>query len=193
MAKKDDFYHSVLIVSSSEQFGLAVKKTVSGYVTLEMKKSVSTARRCILERYYDLVLINVPLPDETGVDFAMDVTEKCNASVLLVVSADTFESTLDQVTDRGVLVIPKPIPRGRLDKAIRYLIAMQNRIHGLEKKIQAAEEKNEELRIVNKAKFLLIEKKRMSEDEAHRFLGKKALDNGISRGKAAQKILDDYD
>ncbi|MBR2256381.1 MAG: ANTAR domain-containing protein [Blautia sp.] len=193
MAKKDDFYHSVLIVSSSEQFGLAVKKTVSGYVTLEMKKSVSTARRCILERYYDLVLINVPLPDETGVDFAMDVTEKCNASVLLVVSADTFESTLDQVTDRGVLVIPKPIPRGRLDKAIRYLIAMQNRIHGLEKKIQAAEEKNEELRIVNKAKFLLIEKKRMSEDEAHRFIGKKAMDNGISRGKAAQKILDDYD
>ena len=193
MAKKDDFYHSVLIVSSSEQFGLAVKKTVSGYVTLEMKKSVSTARRCILERYYDLVLINVPLPDETGVDFAMDVTEKCNASVLLVVSADTFESTLDQVTDRGVLVIPKPIPRGRLDKAIRYLIAVQNRIHGLEKKIQAAEEKNEELRIVNKAKFLLIEKKRMSEDEAHRFIGKKAMDNGISRGKAAQKILDDYD
>ena len=62
-----------------------------------------------------------------------------------------------------------------------------------EKKIQKAEEKLEELKIVNQAKFLLIEKKHMTEDEAHRYIGKQAMDGGISRGRAAQRILDDLE
>ena len=47
------------------------------------------------------------------------------------------------------------------------------------------------MRVVNKAKLVLINKKKMSEDEAHRYIGKLAMDNGISRGRAAERILDD--
>ena len=49
----------------------------------------------------------------------------------------------------------------------------------------------EELRVVSRTKITLIEKMNMSEDEAHRFIGKYAMDNGISRGRAATMILDD--
>ena len=191
MSKKDDFYHSILIVSASEQFDQIVKKSLAGFTTIDIRKSASLARQCILERYYDIVVINSPLPDETGEDFAIFVTERCSASVLLVTPQDVFEDALNRVTDNGVLIVPKPSPRGRIDKAVRYLLAVQNKIHALEKKTQAAEEKLEEMRTVNKAKFLLVEKKHMTEDEAHRFIGKTAMDNGISRGRAARKIIDE--
>jgi response regulator NasT len=49
----------------------------------------------------------------------------------------------------------------------------------------------EELRLVSKAKILLVEKKQMTEDEAHRFIGKQAMNRGISRRKIAEEILDD--
>ena len=55
----------------------------------------------------------------------------------------------------------------------------------------AAEEKAEEQRIIDRAKFYLIEKKQMTEDEAHRYIGKQSMDSGISRRRIAERILDD--
>ena len=191
MPGKDDIYHSILIVSASEQFNMIVKKSLAGFLTIDIRKSAALARRCVLERYYDIVVINAPLPDERGEELAIDVTAKCSASVLLVTPQDVFEDMLSRVTDYGVLVVPKPFPRGRIDRAIRFLVAVQNRIHILERKTTAAEERLEEMRLVNKAKFLLMERKRMTEDEAHRLIGKQAMDSGVSRGKAARRILDE--
>ena len=193
MPKKADAYHSILIVSSSEQFDAVVKKSLQGFVTIDVRRSAALARRCVLEKYYDLVVVNSPLPDETGEDFAIDAADRSNASVLLTVPQDVFGDALERVTDHGILVMPKTASRGLIDKSIRFLVAVQNRMHEQERKTQAAEEKLEEMRIINKAKFFLVEQKHMTEDDAHRVIGKQAMDNGISRGKAAKNILDEMD
>ena len=191
MSKKEDIYHSILIVSASEKFTQVVKETLKGFVTVDTAKSSATARRLVLERYYDIVAINAPLPDEDGIDLALYITEKSSASVLLVPPQEIFEDVLDRVTDGGVLCVPKPATRGRIDKAIRLLAANQGRIRDLEKKIAKAEEKVEELKVVSRAKIMLIEKRHMTEDEAHAYIGKEAMGGGISRRKAAERIMDD--
>lgn len=56
-----------------------------------------------------------------------------------------------------------------------------------------AREKTEEIRQVDRAKFTLIENRHMSEDEAHRYIGKLAMNNGVSRRRAAAMILDEYE
>ena len=193
MPKNEDIRHSVLIVSAFEQFDAVVRKTMKGCHMVESGKSAAMARRYILERYYDLVVINTPLPDERGEELALDIVRECNASVLLVAPADALEDMQERTTDYGILVLTKPLPIGQLSKAIRFLFAIQNRIHTLEKKIGILEERIEDGKIVNKAKFLLMEKKRMAEDEAHRFIGKQAMDQGISRRKAAEKIMEDLE
>ncbi|MCR4840459.1 MAG: ANTAR domain-containing protein [Lachnospiraceae bacterium] len=193
MPQSKDIYHSVLIVSASESFDQLIKKSLTGFVTCESKRSVASARMSLLERYYDLIVINSPLPDETGEVFAIDAAEKSNASVLLVVSQDIYEETLQRVTDYGIIAMPKPSPKGRMDKIIRFLIALQNKMREQERKLRAAEEKIEELRMVDKAKFTLMEQKHMTEDEAHRYIGKQAMDNGVSRGRAARMILDELE
>lgn len=191
MSKNKDIQHSILIASPSDRFCLTVKKSLTGFVTIDIRKSASLARRCVLERYYDLVVVDSPLPDESGVEFAIDVTERFNSSVLLVTPRDIFEGVLSRVTDNGILVLPKPSQADIIDKAVRYLVAVQNRMCMLMRQKQDVEEKMEELRLVNKVKFMLVESKGMSEDDAHRYIGKLAMDNGISRGKAARMILDD--
>ncbi len=191
MPKHDDTVHSALIVSAAEQFETLIKRSLMDVITVESRKSGAMARRYVLERYYDLVIINAPLPDESGEELALDIVEQCDASVLMVVPQDIFEDVLERVTEQGVMVMPKPSPKGRIDKSVRFLVATQNKMHKLEAKVAKAEEKMEEMRVVNKAKLLLINKKKMSEDEAHRYIGKMAMDNGISRGRAAERILDD--
>ena len=193
MKKKADILHSVLLVSSSEQFVELAKKSLppSRFMSIEQRKSAGTARRSILERYYNMVIINSPLPEETGIELAQDVTLSSNASVLIVSPKELYSEVSDRVTDYGVLVLAKPFPKGQMDKAIRFLIASQNKIRTLEDNATSIHRKMEELRIVDKAKFLLVEHRHISEDEAHRLIGKLAMDNGISRAKAAQRLIDE--
>lgn len=182
---------SVLIVSSSEKFDLLVKKSVRGFGTIDIRRSTAIARRCILERDYDLIVVNCPMPDEMGVEFVLDAAEKTSASLLIVVPAEIYDEVLEQVTDRGVLALSKPFPGGRLNQAIRYMMSIQNRMEKLRLRSRKLEEKLEELRVVSRAKILLVEKKKMTEDEAHSFIGRQAMNNGVSRRIAAERIIED--
>ena len=193
MSIHDISCHSILIVSASEQFDAIVKRSLKGFTTINFVKSGSLARRSVMEKEYDIIVVNSPLPDETGIDLALDTAEKSRVSILLVVPKEIYEDVLERVTDLGVLVLPKPFPKGRVDKAVRFLAAIQKKSLKLEKKVLSIEEKMEELRLVSRAKILLVEKKNMSEDEAHRYIGKAAMDNGVSRKRIAEKILEDIE
>ena len=192
MPKQEDIRHSILIVSGSEQFEATVRRALKGFLMVDTRKSAAMARRSVLEHYYDMIVINAPLPDETGEQFARDLTEQCRASVLLVVPLEVCQDAQSRMADDGILVIPKPLSREQLDTAIRFLTSIQNRIRRLEMQITATEEKMEEMRIVNKAKFYLGEKQHMTEDDAHRLIGKQAMDHGISRRRMAEMILEDW-
>ena len=184
----------MLAVSGSDKFFALIRKTLEPgrFMSAEFRTAAAAARRSILERYYDIVVVNAPLQDESGVEFAIDTACQSDASVLLAVSADIYEDVLDRVTDYGILVVAKPFPQVRIRHAVRFMMAWQVRIHQLEKKLRSAEEKTEDLRTVDKAKFLLMEKRHMTEDEAHRLIGKQAMDHGVSRRRIAEEILDDF-
>ena len=193
MARNEDIQHAVLIVSDSPPFDSFIKKMLppGRYMTVDFRRSAASARRSVLERYYDVVIINGPLSDEQGVDLALDITEKCNASVLMAVPSDTYSDVLSRVTDAGILALAKPFPKSMMGYALRFLMAEQKKIKNLEKKISAAQEKAEELRLVGKAKVLLVEQRHLSEDEAHRLIGKMAMDQGRSRKRIAQDLIDE--
>ena len=191
MQKKENICNSILIVSASGQFDALLKKNLVGFLTVDVVRSVAQGRRHILEKEYDIVAINMPLSDEPGTEFAIDVAERSTASVLLVSPAEIYGDVMDMVTDYGVMVVSSPYPAMVMEKAVRVLIAMQRKVKTLQKKIRDTEEKLEELRVVSKAKIVLVEKKRMSEEEAHKYIGRQAMNHGTSRRRIAEALLDD--
>ena len=192
MARTSDMSHSILIVSESERFPAIVKKSLTGFLTIDIRKSVSAARRCILERYYNLVVIDSPLLDELGDGLAIDIAESSDTSVLVVTPEELCEDLMDRVSGYGILVLSKSMPEGRIDKAIRFMISAQDKLSTYQQKLLTVEEKMEELRIVSKAKLVLVEKKHMTEEEAHRYIGKQAMNHGVTRRRIAEEILDEY-
>ena len=195
MAKRDEITHSILIVSGSEQFAAAVQGCLPErkYISVERRSDAASARRFLLERYYDIVVINAPLPDESGLELALDTAEGGQASILFAVPAVAYEDVRSRLNDRGILAVPKPVSREDMSRGIRFLMAVQVKIRRLEQKLAAAQEKLEEMRIVNKAKFMLVETGQMGEDEAHRLIGKMAMDHGISRRRAAERLLEEME
>ena len=192
MAKREDIQHAVLVVSAAEQFPAAVKALLpkGTCCTFDVKKSAAAARACILERYYDLIAVSAPLPDETGLDFVMDITEQCSASILFALPREVSGDISERLSEHGILAMPKPLSKTALGQALRFLLAVQNRMYALKAELRKAEEKAEELRIVTKTKLFLMETRHMTEDEAHRFIGKQAMDQGLSRKRAAERILE---
>ena len=50
-----------------------------------------------------------------------------------------------------------------------------------------------EIRLVNRAKWLLIDRYNMSEEEAHKYIEKTAMDNCATRGEIAENIIRTYE
>ena len=62
----------------------------------------------------------------------------------------------------------------------------------MQAKQATVEEKIKEIRLVNRAKWLLIECLNMTEAEAHRYIEKQAMDLRFSRREAAESIIKTY-
>ena len=59
----------------------------------------------------------------------------------------------------------------------------------METKNLSVEEKMEEIRLVNRAKWILIEQLKMNEPDAHRHIEKQAMDRCVSKKEIAVKAL----
>jgi response regulator NasT len=193
MSLKERVY-SVLVVSAAKELNTALLTLLPGshYSPVKTVTSVSAGRRAWSERSYDYVLINSPLPDDTGVRFAIDLSSSQGTVVLLFVKTEIHDDILGKVVEHGVFTLSKPLSRSVLTTALNWMASARERLRKSEKKALSFEEKMEEIRIVNRAKWLLISELKMEEPQAHRYIEKQAMDRCISKKEAAQEILKIY-
>ena len=69
---------------------------------------------------------------------------------------------------------------------------MQERFRRMEKKTATLEEKMEEIRLVNHAKWVLIQNMKLSESEAHKLIEKQAMDSRRTKREVAEGIIKTY-
>ena len=154
--------------------------------------SAGEVKRMLLETDVDLVILNAPLRDEFGTQLALNLSRD-NLCVLMLVPAESFDAVCYKVEDEGILTLSKPVSRNGLLGAIKLLTAMRGKLRKLDRQNQALQEKMQDIRTVNRAKWLLIEIKRMTENEAHYYIEKQAMDMRRSRREAAENIIRTYD
>lgn len=186
--------HSVLIVSGTDK--------VYDYITGIMPKSdfspvlkatsAGEAKRELVAGAVDIVIINTPLPDEFGTDLALDLSSDTTC-VMLLVKNDKFDEVCYKVENYGVLTVAKPCTEQTVYSSLKLIWATSTRLCKLESKNRSLKEKMADIRIVNRAKWLLIENHNMTESEAHYYIEKQAMDTRLSRREIAQSIIRTYD
>lgn len=187
--------YSVLLVSAAGKFSSSLLELLpsTDYYPITTVSSISEAKRRVHESAYDLVLINAPLPDDFGLQFAIDTCAGSNAAVLLLVKNELYNDVYSKTLNYGVMLLSKPTSAPVITQSLRFLCATRERLRRFEAKHATVEEKIEEIKLVNHAKWLLIEAREMTEEEAHRFLEKTAMDQGITKRAAAQRIISEYE
>ena len=193
MRDKDHCY-SVLLVSSSPRFNRSLLELLpeERYQPVAVVPTVTAARQHLLEHQTDLILINAPLPDDFGTRLALDLCENSGSGVLLLVRAEHFPDLTARVGDCGVLTVSKPTSAQTLLQSLRLLCSTRERLRRMEQKTATLEKKMEDIRIVNRAKWALIEHLHLTEQDAHRFIEKQAMDRCMTRRAVAESILSAY-
>lgn len=192
MPLKEHIY-SVLLVSASDTFNHSFMQLLPQkyYSPIHIASSVNLARQKIAERSYDLVIINTPLPDDFGRKLAMDVCSDKSTVAILLVKNDIYDETYEKVFTHGILTLRKPTSSTVINQSLDWMRSIRERLRGLEQKSLSLEDKIAEIRIVNHAKWVLIDSYQMTETEAHKYIEKQAMNQCVTRRKIAESILKD--
>ena len=193
MSLKEQVY-SVLVVSASEKFNQALPEifSVPVFSPVQFVSNVSAAKRAIAERDFDMVIVNSPLPDDSGLRFAIDTVSSYQTVVLFLARTEQYTQSFDQLAEHGVFLIQKPTSKTAFELASSWLISARERIRKTEKKTLSIEEKMNEIRLVNRAKWLLISELKMTEPDAHRYIEKEAMDRCVPKRQIAEEIIKTY-
>lgn len=183
--------YSVLIVSPSGKLreSLAPLLPPGEYDPICTARSAAEAKRMLLQQDFDLILINSPLPDGPGIEFAEDLCAQTEAGVLLMVRAEVCAEVTGQVQKCGVMTLHKPSSLALAELAVHALCAVRERLRQKSGRQATVEEKIRELQLIDRAKWALIEKQRLTEPEAHRALERLAMEKGITKRQAAEEVI----
>ena len=183
--------YSVLTVSANEKFNISLRALLneSKFSPVKTVSSVSSARRELLSRSYDLIMINSPLPDGNSIDLAVDICSQSSSGVMMFIKNERFDDVSGVLTEYGVLTVPVPTSVSIINQSLRLLCSTRERMKKVEQKTAKLEEKMEEIRIVNRAKWALIDRYQMNEATAQRFIEKTAMDECITKRAVAERII----
>lgn len=186
--------YSILVVSSADSFNgaMAAMLPKASFQPIISVKTVAAAQRAVAERSFDFVIINSPVKDDLGMRFAIDCSASRQALALLLIPNEIHAEVYAKVAEHGVFTLQKPMNKQSMENALRWLLTAKRKLTGAERKTTKMEDKMEEIRLVNKAKWLLISNEGMLEPEAHRFLEKEAMDRCITKKSVAEEIIKKY-
>lgn len=186
--------YSVLVVSNQHRFNDAMAPMLppSEYYPVCYCASIAAARRELLSRSYDFVIINAPLPDDPGTRFAIDAAKRTDTVVLLLLRGENYEEVNERVITHGVFTLQVPFPASTIRQCLKWMASARERLRKMETISLSVEEKMEEIRIVNRAKWILIEQLKMNEADAHRHIEKQAMDRCASKKEIALGIIKTY-
>ena len=138
----------------------------------------------------ELVMINSPLMDESGIEFAEYVTGNTTANCVLMIKSETAEKIGERAEKAGIIIVGKPFSKSILYQIVRTIDIAVSRSAELYIRNARLEEKINEIQTIDKAKFMLMEYKDMTESEAHAYIEQYAMNKRKKKSIAALAIID---
>ena len=190
-----EFIYKILLVSQFEKFNETIKSILDPRsYELVISSSASEAKRLLIERSFDIVIVNTPLKDELGVLFSIDVSYRLKLGVLVLAKENIYADVYEKTNEFGILTISKPTSKETFLQALRLITSTLEKINmskSSEPK-KSLDERMKEIRLINEAKLLLIKNKNYTEDEVHKWLEKTSMDLRVKKIDLAKHIIDIY-
>lgn len=141
----------------------------------------------------DGVLIAEPIAGSSGRELALQLKKRHCMAVLLLAAPEHADAAAALLEQSGVLVLPSDAPESLIVQTIRLLTAVRIQLEQMQHKTEKLEAKVADIRIINRAKLLLVQHLQMTETEAHKYIEKQAMDTSMRRRTIAENIIRTYE
>ena len=135
------------------------------------------------------MIINTPLSDEFGTKLAEDLSREC--AVALIVSPELTERVTNKLEPYGVVTLPSKFYKTVFSQTLTLLASSVTKMSVLRKESETLKSKLREIKAMTKAKALLISEKGMTEEQAHRYIEKLAMDTSRKKIEVVRSIIED--
>ena len=178
-----------VLVLGNENFLTLLKNTVHMHYVLS--STHNDALNKLRETQFDYVVI-LYTGNSAILNFAKSIAITRNMGVCLICEKDIYDQVLYQCKDSGIIVLSYPIKKQVLYEAFQMMKSLKSKIAMYEKKINKLEQKYLELKMVDHCKLVLISNYHWSEEKAHHYIEKIAMEQHKAKFLVAKELLEEF-
>ncbi|HTT90599.1 MAG TPA: response regulator [Acidimicrobiales bacterium] len=183
----------VVIAEDEALIRLDLKETLEeeGYQVVAETSRGDEVVALVREHRPDLAILDIKMPGGDGLTAASEITAERLAAVLIL-TAFSQRELVDRAREAGALAyLVKPFQRNDLVPAIELAIGRFEEMKALEEENKDLEQRLATRKIVERAKGLLMDDLDMKENDAFRWIQRRAMDERRTMKDIAAQILDE--
>lgn len=186
--------YSVLIVSSRPSLYeifcfLDVLNDICDYV---YKTDLPSARSELAVTDFDLIIIDCRINNGSEFGFASETASSTSASIIILTPDSQNHFLREKAEPYGIFTIGIPTNHNTLIQTVMLALNTAKQKKNKYSDLSVYSEELEELKLINRAKLILIDHFKMTENDAHRYILKRAMDMKEKKVTVAEKIIKTY-
>ena len=140
----------------------------------------------------DVVLLDVHMPDGSGIEAAEEITQALPGTAVVLFTGDPSVtlSARDIAATSAIAFLPKPAPPRVLDSTLRLATSRARELAAARKDATTARRQLEDRKLIERAKGILMRRTASSEQEAYRMLQRTSQDRSVPMVEIAQTVID---
>ena len=188
--KLTDRIGAILVIAAKPRIQSSVRSALTAkYGRVLTAETVQEARRAVEREKIALMVIFSPLKDEEEIPRLFDMAERRGIAAGYIVGREIYGETAYRLEGRNVFVVAYPLQMDQVLQLVSFLHQVQRRFWLVLSEQERLQRQVRDIQIACRVKCLLVEKREMTEEEAHHFIEQEAMNTGLSKREAALKIL----
>lgn len=148
--------------------------------------------RSIDASLFDVIIISTPLSDEFGLDLAAELKDKTAAGLIVLAKGEIADEVQQKLRFTGAFVLGRPVSKSVLIQTVKFTQVARENITRVNEEKEKLTQELADLKLINRAKSMLMQYLKLTEAQAHRHIQKQAMDLRKTQREVAEDILRTY-
>ncbi|APM39075.1 ANTAR domain-containing response regulator [Clostridium kluyveri] len=142
----------------------------------------------------DLVIMDIKMPNLDGIQAAKIIAKENLADAVVMLTAYSGKEFMDKVKEVGAIgYVVKPIDERNLIPQIEIAISKSKEIKDIKNEAACAKQKIEDMKIIYRAKEMLMDRYSIKEEDAYKRIRKLSMDRQCSILQTSRSLIRGYE
>lgn len=188
--KLTDRIGAILVIAAKPRIQSSVRSALTPrYGRVLTAETVREARKAAERERIALMVVFTPLKDGEEIPRLFDMASRRGVPAAYIVSREVYGETVYRLAGQNIFVLAYPLQLDQVVQTVGFLHQTQLRLAMLFSEQERLQRQLQDTQIACRVKCLLVQKRGMTEEEAHHLIEQEAMNTGLPKREAALKLL----